>query len=520
MPREQEDEVMYYPEQMEEVRPIPSLNLPDIEEIDCLRPTDGARYQVFFCKGIKKSNRVCPYCASINVYSHGKLPKDRLVHDVNVGLTKVDILLEVDRYKCQDCGGTFARSFDGIMEQRQMTTRLYEQLQVESFRTPFVDLSSISGYSETTIADIFDEYAEWLEANRGPIIAPRVLGIDEKHIVNEMRAIFVDIETGQILEMTEKNKRKDIIDTIENMVDYDKNIEIVTMDMANGYRSYVQEILPYAKIVVDKYHVLQDLGAKVTRTKTYIMDALKKRIDSEPDEQLKKHLNDVKSLASGDTYLFKYNHKKLAEKPNRLAAMADVCKTFPELNHLRLLKEGFECIYDCNNIDDAEALYNRWEPLVPPVGVHKIAAWEKKYGVEAELFKEFRSFKNAMTSWHEEVFNYFRPGLSVTNAASEGTNCLIQRINQSGNGYSFKRLRAKILYWHTAGQRIHYSFINKKKHAPNSNTDNNGGRWMGFATYGFIRLETVCELEQTVEKREYHPVSVLDYYRLYGEKDD
>ena len=36
-------------------------------------------------------------------------------------------------------------------------------------------------------------------------------------------------DTGELLEMRPNNKREDIISTIESMVDYDKNIKIVTM---------------------------------------------------------------------------------------------------------------------------------------------------------------------------------------------------------------------------------------------------------------------------------------------------
>ena len=45
-----------------------------------------------------------------------------------------------------------------------------------------------------------------LEKKCGPIIASRVLGIDEKHIVHMMRVVFVDIESGTILEMRPHKK--------------------------------------------------------------------------------------------------------------------------------------------------------------------------------------------------------------------------------------------------------------------------------------------------------------------------
>lgn len=42
----------------------------------------------------------------------------------------------------------------------------------------------------------------------------RIPGLDEKHIVSQMAAVFVDIETGELLEMKETNKPGKISETI------------------------------------------------------------------------------------------------------------------------------------------------------------------------------------------------------------------------------------------------------------------------------------------------------------------
>ena len=67
--------------------------------------------------------------------------------------------------------------------------------------------------------------------------------------------------------------------------------------------------------------------------------------------------------------------------------MADACRTFPELNHLRLIKEGFERIYEeAETREQAEALYAEWEKLIPPSGKKQIAVG-RKYHVQASFFQ-------------------------------------------------------------------------------------------------------------------------------------
>lgn len=471
--REGQNKIVYDEKDLRQVTPTPMLNLPDIVETECREPIDGSPYRVFYCEGTKPwRHRACRKCGSINIRSLGYTPEPRLVHDVNIGITQNDILLKVDRYQCNDCGESFSRQFEGVMENRQMTDRLYEQIKRDSFRLPFVEVAAQYGLSDTTIANIFDEYSAELESARGTITAPHALGIDEKHIVNKMRAIFVDLDTGELLEVRPDNKKDDIMGTIESMVDYDKNIKIVTMDMANGYKSYVETCLPYAIIIVDKYHVYQDLYVKIKKTRTRILEEIASQIAAVDDPEEKQHLRDVRDLAAKNNYLFKFSLKKLAKKDSRLAAMADVCKTFPEFNHLRLLKEKFELIYSQSNRAEAELIYSDWTELVPPTGSNQVKAWEAEYGVKAELFKEFRVFRNAMKKWKNEVFNYFDANCEYTNAAAEGTNSMIQSMNSMGNGYSFDRLRARALFWHQAAPRLTYAFNKKsvEKKRPAFNT--------------------------------------------------
>lgn len=156
------------------------------------------------------------------------------------------------------------------------------------------------------------------------------------------------------------------------------------------------------------------------------------------------------STANKDHYLFKYGSEKIQEEVVRTSLMAELCQTFPEFNHLRLIKEGFERIYQATSREAAEKVYQEWLPLIPPSGSRQQEEWQQKYGLEPELYSNLRVFANTMKNWHNEIFGYFDPGCSVTNAATEGLNRMIENINRSGNGYSFNRLRKKALYHHIA----------------------------------------------------------------------
>ena len=435
------------PDDMEKVIPTPHLNLGGIIEDACYRPKAGHPYLLFSCHVENYRNRKCPFCNSTAVHAHGQTGAPRRIHDVNSGRTKVDIDLQVQRYICSECGKSFSNLPPDIMEGRHLTRRLYDEIRHEAFTKPLSTVAMKYGYSDTIIGKIFDEYSKELESAHGPVIAPRVLGIDEKHIVHNMRAIFTDIEKRTLLEMCPDNKKDTVIAAIEQMVGYDTNIEVVTMDMSCGYRTYVQECLPNAIIVIDRFHVCQSVYEKIAKARSKIMAYIGALIHAEQEDGVKKRMVAVRNLAQTNTYLFKFNAKNLAKSDKRINAMANICATFPEFNHLRLIKEYFDRIYTAPDRQTAEAYCKEWAELIPPSGSRQIEAWKKRFKVEPELFDDLRSAKNTLTKkWHDEIFNYFEPNSRFTNAVTEGLNRMVEDMSRMGNGYSFERLRARALY--------------------------------------------------------------------------
>ena len=529
----------YLPSDLEEVVPVPHLNLEGLVEEKCFQPKDGNDYWIFACKPAKPAN-VCEVCGCIGpLYNKGYLEQRRFVHDVSIGTKRIDLLVSVPRYQCNECGATFTHTFEEIDGSRQMTVRLRNAIRQEAFSGTFKDTAVKYGYTEPVIAQIFDDYAQELEAKRSKVVAPKVLGIDEKHIVHAARGVFVDIETGTLLEMTESNKEEDVISTIKSFEGWDKNIQVVTMDMAGNYKKYVSDILPNAKIIIDRYHVIQDLGRKVTVSRGLVLEAVNKKISEMEEGPEKKRLQTLHKSASKDGYLFKYSteHAKEAtfnpnstrgphspgpipegEKRTKFAVIAELSIAFPEYNHLRLLKEGFERIYFTKSRKDAEKRYDEWLKLVPPDGKKKLEAWESTYNVKGELYASFKSLANTIKKRREEFFSYFDTDEKYTNAATEGLNCLTERINRFGNGLSFRRLRAKALFWHEANVRKTYSIARVKEYIPAKplKKDFSMGMMTSFqkpfyeetTRYKAVYTYSVTEDVQHLNRR---PLSVFDY---------
>ncbi|MBC7620660.1 MAG: transposase, partial [Candidatus Saccharibacteria bacterium] len=100
------------------------------------------------------------------------------------------------------------------------------------------------------------------------------------------------------------------------------------------------------------------------------------------------------------------------------------------------LKERLYAIYEVQTKEEAWGEYLHWESTIPP-----------------DLDKAFRPVKTAFRNWKVYILNYF-VDVRVTNAFTESFNAKIRRVYRNGRGYTFARLRAKVLFTDRLQKRI------------------------------------------------------------------
>lgn len=426
----------------------PSLDIPSLEVDGFYIPKDGGAYMMFSAHPKKNKTVVCPNCKSTNTVFSG-YSRPRLVHDVTRNFNRVDILVKPQLCRCNECDNRFLMPVEGIIENRQMTTRLYEYLKKECFLQPHTTLASLSGFSVETIQNIMDEEIEVFEEKRRnhPIEAPRVLGIDEKHIVHTMRGTLVDVESGVLIDMLENNKAETMKNGIKCLANWDRNIKVVTTDMNNAYISWLEKLLPNATIVIDKFHVIQDIQRKINETLPILYRYRKQMIKDISDSKEKARQAAILDIVKVNKYLFKYSTERIVRDNNKAAQLATVMNEFREFAFLRNLYAIVEEMYNKATREEAEKVWEAWEQYLPPIGKNQYKNWCNAYEFEEEMFKPFQSFSQpSFKKFIPYILNYFNDGCRFTNAVTEGLNNNIERINRAGNGHTFKHLRAKALF--------------------------------------------------------------------------
>lgn len=361
----------------------------------------------------------CPLCGNVVCVPNGS----RLVRyrDIPTRGKKVTIEWERQRFLCMPmadgtgdaCGKSSTDTHPDLHDKRLMTKRLVDFIGTRSLKHTFKSIADDVAMDEKTIRNVFDTWSEERMAYLGPPKAPKVLGIDEVHLLHKMRGIMTNVTERALIDLLPDRKQEAIAKRIMAMKD-NRNIQVVTMDMWRPYRDVVRSLLPWADIVIDKWHVVKMANECLeTARKSFRKGLSAKR----------------RRTLLNDRFLLLKRRENL--KPMQELILQTWTKEFPMLGEAYAAKEGFYQVYDELTEAAAKDTYAIWLD-----------------GLTDGMRASFKPLIGAVERWEEEVFAYFRHP-KLTNAYTEALNGLVKIANRNGRGYSFDVLRAKMVlqYW-------------------------------------------------------------------------
>ena len=351
---------------------------------------------------------VCPRCGVENprVYKHDQ--QDQTFMDTPMHGKRVGIQVVRQRWRCLECGKTFQQLLPEMDEKRNMTRRLVEYIQQRSLVRTFTEVADDVGVNEKTVRNVFREYVTTLEAAH-EIEAPTWLGIDELFLIRKPRCIFTDVKKRSIVDLLAKRDKLSVSKWLTNLPKK-ATVEVVTMDMWKPYRDAATALLPDARVVVDKFHVV--------RMANKCLDDTRKRLRTDMTTADRRKL-------MRDRHIILKREKDLDVMDH--AAMEVWTGMLPELYYGYQAKERFFGIYDAPDRKEGQERYDAW------LG-----------SLDMLTRVNFKELITAVENWKPEILNFF--GCGATNAYTEAANGLAKIANRNGRGYSFEAIRAKIIY--------------------------------------------------------------------------
>lgn len=275
-------------------------------------------------------------------------------------------------------------------------------------------------------------YLEKVDKNTGEIkkdkplyvFKPQNIGtqmsIDDKSIGHEGFTVFSNGQTGKIAMMIESCKGEEVSQAISLFGKELFKVKSISCDMAAGYLMVCNEELPHAKVIIDKFHVMQYVYDAVldvrNRIKKELTEKLSKGKVKTPQDQKILHMLDV----------LRHCRYRLTQSPDKWseAGKDNMQKVFDNHAELKLaynLSQAFKAWYNLKNRVEPQSLI-----------IENLHKWY--FNAIDSAIKEMVPVVKMIRKHEQQIVNFFING--QTNARAERLNGKINRF--ISNNYGIK----------------------------------------------------------------------------------
>ncbi len=392
------------------------LNLPGLKVID-YRILEGIG--IILSLENTKKEVVCPNCGKTTDLLHQN--NFQTIRDLSFGEQEVYLKINRRRMRCPHCQNKFTEELEFVRRKRVHTLRFVDKIIEEVLNSDLKNVAKRNDLSEQEIETMLKDVSQDIVKEK-PVNLKK-LGIDEIAVVKGQRnyyVVLVDLEKKKVVGLVEQRTKKAIIEYLKRWgEEVLSGIQEVSIDLCQTYKSLVEELMPQAKIVGDRFHVMKQVNDE--------LDTERRKIKKEA-EQLKNKDEKEKILSglSKSKYILLKNQEDLKELEQE--KLKEVQKVAPVLSEMHRLKEKLRNIFETQK---------NWSE-----GLLNLADWLKDI---SEYFpKSFGTIKR----WIGEIISYFDEG--TTQGVVEGLNNKLKLIKRRAFGFrNFDNFQIRsLLTWH------------------------------------------------------------------------
>ena len=312
------------------------------------------------------------------------------------------------RYRCPCCGKRFYEGNYLLPKRHRITDRLaalgIDQLRKKQSRKEIADSL---GVSESSVG----RWMNLLEFGK-PDRIPKVLSIDEFRGNTEygkFQCILTDPVHKKIVDVLPTRYHWQIYDYLREFPNRNQ-VQYFIMDMNREYLDIAKKLLPNAKIVIDRFHVV--------RYCTWALENVRKRVQVKLLPEQRKYFKRSRKLLLA--------HMKNLSAENK-AAVERMLLMSCDLREAYLLKETFYDFMDSFNSAQAKERLRIF----------------RTHAFVAEL-PEFVACLTMLKNWEPYILNAF--DCPYSNGFTEGVNNKIKVLKRIAFGYrTFRNFRIRIL---------------------------------------------------------------------------
>ena len=216
----------------------------------------------------------CPHCqremAKYDFQKESKIPY------LECAGYKTLIRLRKRRFRCQDCGKVAVAETSLVKKNNQIATIVNQKIAQKLIdKVPMTAIAESLAVSTSTVIRKLKEFKFKTDLN----YLPEHMSWDEYSFKKgKMSFIAQDFDSRKIVAILDERTQA----TIRNhFLRYSRQVrngvKVITMDMFSPYYDLARQLFPCAKIVLDRFHIVQHLSRAMSRLRIQIMNQLDRK---------------------------------------------------------------------------------------------------------------------------------------------------------------------------------------------------------------------------------------------------
>ena len=362
--------------------------------------------------GIRRdpAKRCCPVCGSSDVILRGFV--ERRFRALPIGWKPVILVLSVHRVECRRCS-MLRQEAVAFADPKRHYTHSFERYALELTRVATIqDVAEHLGVSWDTIKEIKKRYLGRRFAQ--PRLKDlRQMAIDEISIGHGQRylTVVLDLESGAVVFVGDGKGVAALKPFWKRVWGSGAKVEAVAMDMSPAYIAAVQDALPRAAIVFDRFHVVKLFNEKLSDL----------RRDLQREVTQKMH----KQVLKGTRWLLLKNPENLNEERGERERLEEALRINKPLATAYYLKEDLRRIWEQFDQKTAREFLRDWIRRADASGVRMLK----------DFARTLAAHREGILAWYD---------YPISTGPLEGTNNKIKTLQRRAYGFR-DRLFFKLL---------------------------------------------------------------------------
>lgn len=399
------------------------LNLPQVRVVDALLTEAEITLQVEHTQHFA----ICHKCGerATEFFRNGE---KLVLRHLPIFNRPVFLMLQTKRYRCLHCEATTTQQGQWYDTEAHCTTALAEFLLLELVNSTISDVVSKHNVSYDVLRGVLTRDVA-AEVDWSQFKQLRLLGLDEISLLKGHRDFVTIVSTQDeaghpaVLAVLNGREKQTVVDFLKTIPAHlQETVKEVCSDLYEGFINAVEEVLPQAKVVADRFHVAKLYRAAVDEVRKIELKELKQLLKKDEYARLK-----------GVVWMLRKNADQLEPEEQELLAL--LFDASPLLRKAHQLREKLTRIFDKEHTKQSgQQAIRRWMAEVRQSGLDCfnkfLGTLEKHLDIITNYF-----ISRSSSGWVEGLNNKIkvlkRRCYGLTNSSS-----LFRRIWLDLNGYT------------------------------------------------------------------------------------